>query len=398
MKVDFDFLDKQLLESSRDAVLQFKNAIEAAKPTDREILALADRIRPYSHTTVLPDDFMISAVDGSGEYPVLQQDDVFVHFATAAGVTYQTQSSKQSKLSAVGGLGPLLKQFVILRDQREALLEAYKSFLEIGLRRSLRTLLDESDYCEVYSRFGKKIKSASLGWKDFTLSHASQVSSHAYLLRSLAEAMMAIGLLEHRAKYILIDTSLVYFLLGKTPFLPELLKRFLINKANAQDTGVIGLSKSHNIPGGDFIGRLARDKHGLRAHWFLRLPSESLGEDSLSFLREREIPPKLGVSYLFKFESTTFPMRIDVDAGWWQEHLGGNEAKEKRFFEDLDYTCHEVRSYGYPYPMHAAHRRASLTKQERRAVRDLLLKNAQMEGLMRGAILQDPEQVHMTGI
>ena len=396
--MDFDFLDHSMLNASREAILQFKSAIEGAKPTDKEVKSLADRIRPYRHTTTLDQEFRIGAVDGSGEFPILQQDDVFVHFATAAGVTYDTQSARQSKMAAVGGLGPLLKRFVTLQDQPQKIANAYEIFLDALIGKSLKDLVEASDYCAAYSRFGKSLKPSQVAWNKVTLSHASQIASHAYLLRSMAELGMAVRLLEFQPKYLLLDTSLVYFLLGETLFLPELLKRYLITKANEQNTGIVALCKSHNIPNGDFIGRLARDKHGLKSHWFLRLPSEALGDAPLSFLKDREIPPKLSVSYLFKFEATSFPMRVDVDAAWWSAHLAGDEAKEKQFFEDMDFTCHEVRSYGYPYPMHAAHRRASLTKQERKAARDLLLQYAQQEGLLRGAFLEDPESVHMTGI
>ena len=396
--MDFDLLDRALLDSSRAAILQFKQAIEGAKPTDKEIKTLAQRILPYRHTTILDQDFRICAVDGSGEFPIIQQDDVFVHFATAAGVTYDTHSSRQSKMAAVGGLGPLLKRHIVLQDQPKALTDAYQTFLKSLVGMGLEELVKASDYCAVYSQFGKSLKPPQVTWANFAISHASQVATHAYLLRSLAELGMAIHLLQQKPKYLIMDTSLVYFLLGDSPYLPELLKRYLITKANAQNTAVVALCKSHNIPNGDFIGRLARDKHGLKSHWFLRLPSEALGDAPLSFLKDREIPPKLSVSYLFKFEATSFPMRVDVDAAWWSAHLAGDEAKEKQFFEDMDFTCHEVRSYGYPYPMHAAHRRASLTKQERKAARDLLLQYAQQEGLLRGAFLEDPESVHMNGI
>jgi hypothetical protein len=48
--------------------------------------------------------------------------------------------------------------------------------------------------------------------------------------------------------------------------------------------------------------------------------------------------------------------------------------------------------------MHAAHRSASLTKQERKALKDILLQHAQREGLLRGVVTTDPEQLHMTGM
>ena len=80
--MDFDFLDRQLLESSKQAVQSFKSVIEGARPTDKELDDLCNRVQAYPHTTTLEQDFTISAVDGSGEFPVLQQDDIFIHFIT----------------------------------------------------------------------------------------------------------------------------------------------------------------------------------------------------------------------------------------------------------------------------------------------------------------------------
>jgi hypothetical protein len=396
--MDFDFLDRSLIDASREAIQQFKAAVEGSQPSDKELKALGGKIRAYDHARTLPADFRISAVDGSGEYPVLQQDDVFVHFATAAAVTYETHASKQCKIAAIAGVAPLLKRFVLLRDEKRSLTEGYRDFVETGLKLQLKDLVANSDYCEVFSRFGKTLKPHQAAWGSIGFSQASQVASHAYLIRSMAELGMAIHALEKHPRYLLIDTSLVYFLLGESVFLPEIFKRFLVNQATAQGTAVVALCKSHNIPNGDMIGRYAKEEHGFKDHWYLRLPSSALGEPTPDFLKDKEIPPKLGVSYLFKFEATSFPMRIDLDVAWWQQNLGDDPAKEARFFGDLDFTCHEVRSYGYPYPMHAAHRRASLTKQERNAVRDLLLQQAQREGLARGSVVQDPESVHMGGI
>ena len=83
-------------------------------------------------------------------------------------------------------------------------------------------------------------------------------------------------------------------------------------------------------------------------------------------------------------------MRIDVDAAWWRETIGGDEAREQQLFADLDFTCHEVRSYGYPYPMHAAHRSSALSRKERKMLKDLLMQHAQREGVGPGAFQARP--------
>lgn len=395
--MDFDFLDRSLLTASTEAIRQFKQALEGTRPDPAELKRLAERIRPYPHAKVVEDDFIVAAVDGSGEFPVLQQDDIFVHFVTACGTCFRTETSRQHKMAVHGGAHTLAKQFVVLRDSQKALMEGYEGFVDSLLGKPLRQIVDESDYCEVFGQFGKKLRPSDVTWGSFAFSQASQLATHAYQIRSAAELAMAVRMLTHQPRYVLIDTSLVYFLLGETPYLPELLKRHLITLAQGQGTGIVGLCKSHNLPNGDLLGRHAKEKIGLNDHWYLRLPSAALGEKIPKFLQEKEIPPKLGVSYLFKFEATSFPMRIDVDAAWWQAHLD-TDAKELRFFADLDFTCHDVRSYGYPYPMHAAHRGASLTRAERKTLKDLLLQHAQREGILRGSVVQDPEVVHMGGI
>ena len=146
------------------------------------------------------------------------------------------------------------------------------------------------------------------------------------------------------------------------------------------------------------MGRWATERFDAKDHWFLRLPSEALGEERPAFLRDREVPPKLGLSYLFKFHEMSFPMRLDVDAAWWREHIGGDIDREKRLFEDLDYTCHDVRSYGYPYPLQSAHRKSSLTRKERRAIRDILMQFASKEGILRGAFMRSQEDIHQAGV
>jgi hypothetical protein len=396
--MDFDFLDHQLLDSSRDAIKSFKSAVEQVRPSPREMEELCDGIRAYPHTAALKKDFTLSAVDGSGEFPVLQQDDIFLHFATAAGATYRTVSARQNKLISEHSVPPTSKQFVVLSDNDKLLRQSYLSFLRRSVDMDLPALVEGSDYCQVFGQFGKTIRSTDVTWRNISLSKASQVASHAYLLRSLAELAMAVRMLSQEPRYVLLDSSLVYFLLGDVIFLPELLKRYLICRANEQGTGVVALCKSHNIPNGNFIGRHARDELGMPGHWYLRLPSVALGEQTPAFLKGKEIPPKLSVSYLFKFEPTAFPMRIDVDAAWWNAHISGDEAKEQELFGNLDFTCHEVRSYGYPYPMHAAHRSASLTAQERKMLRDIVLQNAQHEGVGPMAFDVDPEELHMSGM
>lgn len=397
--MDYDFLDRNFVKSAANAVRNFRQAIEEAEPPEEELEDLCKGLTTFPHCRTLETDFIVAGVDGSGEFPILNQDDIYMHFVVSAGAVFETCTQKQHKLTAKTIDGTMFTGLVNLRDYDHGVPDGYRFFLNQLIGLDLFDLRDQSDYCNVFSSQGRlKLKPGDVTWDQAAFSKATQVGTHAYMIRSMAELGMAIRCLAAKPRYLLLDTSLVYFLLGESIYLPELMKRYLVCQANAQNTAVIGLCKSHNIPNGDLIGRWATERYKANDHWFLRLPSEALGEKRPSFLIDKEIPPKLGVSYLFKFHEMSFPMRIDVDAQWWRTHINGDVESEKRFFANLDYTCHDVRSYGYPYPMHAAHRRASLTRKEKKAVRDILWQQAQREGILRGAFMHTQEEIHETGI
>jgi hypothetical protein len=397
--MDFDFLSRDFVKTAEEAVAAFRQTIEEVEPPEGELERLCDRLTVFDHCTRLEQDFVVAGVDGSGEFPVIQQDDIFMHFVVSAGAVFETCTKRQHKLSVHNMKGDLYTGLIILRDLGEGVLAGYRGYLNEFLSMDLHDLVDRSDYCAVFSAEGRKpLTPGDVQWDQVAISRASQVATHAYMIRSLAELGMAVRCLAQKPRYLLLDTSLVYFLLGETIYLPELLKRHLICQANEQGTGVLGLCKSHGIPNGDLLGRWATERFGAKDHWFLRLPSASLGEPIPVFLQDREVPPKLGVSYLFKFHDMSFPMRLDVDAGWWRTHIKDDAAREKQLFQDLDYTCHDVRSYGYPYPLQSAHRKSSLTRKERRAVRDILFQFASKEGILRGAFMRTQEDIHQAGL
>jgi hypothetical protein len=400
--MNFDFFDRRFLEHARHGVSGFRQLVEQAEPNKVELHDLFARVRPFSHTTGLEREFLVAGVDGSGESPVLQQDDVFMHFVVAAGTMFQTVSARQHKLSTITIDDAVHADFVALRDEARVVRNAYAGYVERLIGVTPKVMAERSDYVDVFNSESqrRRIRLEDVVFARMTLPKASEIASHAYQIRTLAELAMAVRLLRHRPDYLLIDTSLVYFLLGETIFLPELLKRYLVCRALEQGTCVVALCKSHNIPNGDLIARKVKEQLKLPDHWYLRLPSEALGETRLPWLEEKEVPPKLGVSYLFKFHATDFPMRIDLDAAWWSRNVCYDEVAERRFFQDLDFTCHDSRSYGYPYPLRASHRRSALTRQERLALHDVVIRLAAEQGILRAGSLPpcDPETVHTAGI
>ena len=73
---------------------------------------------------------------------------------------------------------------------------------------------------------------------------------------------------------------------------------------------------------------------------------------------------------------------------YWKQRIRGatedeTRANERRVFENLDYASHDQRCYGYPYPVKAAHDRASLTRPERVALRKQIVDAAVRAGMKR---------------
>lgn len=145
--------------------------------------------------------------------------------------------------------------------------------------------------------------------------------------------------------------------------------------------------------------RIAVELQGLKKekvaeHWYLKIPEVDQDNWVLSISQGRRIPPPGAVSYLVRFHKTTPVMRLDMDRTYWETFIkGANDSEtqrnERRVFEDLDYASHDQRAYGYPYPIKAAHDRASLTQVERVTYRKELIARAIGAG-MSPNLFRDP--------
>ncbi len=155
----------------------------------------------------------------------------------------------------------------------------------------------------------------------------------------------------------------------------------------------MALSKSHGLPGIETLEVLARELSGLgdremAEHWYLRIPTQAQDGWQMTLTGERRIPPVGAVSYLVRFHTNVPVLRIDMDRAYWATNIAGSgedetQENERRLFEDLDYTSHDQRCFGYPYPIKAAHDRASLTKAERAALRKQVIDAAVHAGMRR---------------
>ena len=155
----------------------------------------------------------------------------------------------------------------------------------------------------------------------------------------------------------------------------------------------MALSKSHGLPGIETLEALARERCGLEGramaeHWYLRIPTQAHDGWQMTLTGDRRIPPVGAVSYLVRFHKNVPVLRIDMDHAYWAAHIVGDDdeetqANERRLFEDLDYASHDQRCFGYPYPIKAAHDRASMTKAERVALRKQVIDAAVRAGMRR---------------
>jgi hypothetical protein len=136
------------------------------------------------------------------------------------------------------------------------------------------------------------------------------------------------------------------------------------------------------------IEGLAADVLGMKSgtiaeHWYMRLPVQGIDNWTFSLAEERRIPPVGAVTYLFRLHKNTPVMRLDMDLEVWKQRLKDNPKEEVHLFSELDYTGHDQRAYGYPYPIKACHDRARLTEMERIALRKQIIDAAVATGMKR---------------
>jgi hypothetical protein len=198
----------------------------------------------------------------------------------------------------------------------------------------------------------------------------NRVADH---LRGVAETSMgklALGS-DIPLKYLIYDTTLT-LLLGSIDY-PVLMSSYLLRGtcriAREQGTVVLGVSKTHTLPAGDKIARLARDIFGEDSHWFMRIPGEKDPRGKLRFTENRKIPPKLAVTYLFRFSDAMPVFRVDMDRLWWEEEImddpDGQIENEVKLFKEIEFISRNARWYGYPCPPAFAHVLSSVTHEER---------------------------------
>jgi hypothetical protein len=366
--------------------------------SDEECARVRDVITPFDHTTRRAT-LTISGVDGSGDYPALSYADSFVHLSTAQATTYE--SDAVHGLREVGPTPEPIVDFAWIPEEgtrRRTNLDAAFARL-VGA--PLEEIVERSDYLRLKG-MGQGVTSAV---ENLIRPHASDSGNLAIQLRSTAELSAALRQLDtlHKGAYLFIDGTLSLPFVGQPDqsLFHEHVKRLCCVVARERGVCFMALSKSHGLPGIEMLEGLAREKSDLESrevaeHWYLRIPTQAYDGWQMTLTGDRRIPPVGAVSYLVRFHKNVPVLRIDMDQTWWAAHIVGaddeeTQANERRLFEDLDYASHDQRCFGYPYPIKAAHDRASMTQAERVALRKQVIDAAVRAG-MRRSLFRDASQ------
>jgi len=401
VKVRFDLnLRERVRSQFRDIARDMQGWQVRSRLQDDEIDQVRSQICLFGHTT-MRDRLTVGGVDGSGDFPLLSYADSFVYLAVAQATVYE--SNRITGLWEQGPTPEIVFESAWLPENNSEAPDVLDSFLARLANMSVMAVIEASDYKLLKSRETRKTFSVQTLLKDLIRPHASDTGNLAIQLRSTAELGAALRLIQSETcpDYLLMDTTFSLPLLSSSSssLFYEHVKRLCCVEALRQGKGFFALSKSHGLPAMDSLEELARDRRGLEGnqvaeHWYLRIPESDRDGWMLSLCEGRRLPPAGAVSYLVRFHRSTPVMRLDMDVNYWERFVRGNSAEETmgrecRIFEDLDYACHDQRVYGYPYPIKAAHDRASLMEAERVAMRKQLIAEAVSAG-MSPSLFRDP--------
>lgn len=384
-----------------DVIDKIKNVVEDIHTWNINDSATADEIAEFSKRVVAfdhcarPDrSFLIAGADGSGDFPCVAYGDSVVYLVTAMSRLYEAASDRLSELPVTSD--DVVDFLWLPEDKKKARKQFLDSFSSL-IGDSLENICRKSDYFELAKKHGKNVSSPTDLIDNLILPASHEANNISIQLYSTAEVGALVRLMESLVKqgrpdkpiYILEDTTLALpMVTAKSSLFFEIAKRYACEYARENGFTYLTLSKSHNMPHMELIEDEISKVVPSREHWFLRLPSKSTGESKPDFLGTRTIPPVGAVSYLFKLHNTTLPMRLDMSLKAWQQTILCPDKDEQRqreiqMFRDLDFASHDQRSYGYPYPIKACHDMASLTDDERVAMRNQIIEEAVRAGLKR---------------
>ena len=383
-----------VIEKIKDVVNEIHTWNIDDTTTEDEIKELTDRVVSFEHCVRPDHEFMIAGADGSGDFPCVCYGDSVVYLVTAMSRLYEAKDGPLSEVEVSAGD---IVDFLWLPEDKAKARTQYLNTFSLLLGDTLESICQKSDYFELAKQHGKGVSSATDLIDTLIYPGAHESNNISIQLYSTAEAGALVRLMKslindgksNKPIYILEDTTLALPMVSaKSTLFFEIAKRYACEVARENGLTYMTLSKSHNMPHMDLIEDEISKKIPSGEHWFIRIPSKATGESKPSFLGTRTIPPVGAVSYIFKLHNTTQPMRLDMSLKYWQQFIRCDDKDEQRrkevqLFRDLDFASHDQRSYGYPYPIKACHDMASLTNDERVAMRNQIIDEAVKAGLKR---------------
>jgi len=351
---------------------------------------LVEAIQSFPHTTGMSDLF-VGGVDGSGDFPVVAYGDTFVYATVAAATLYQ--SDPVNGLREVDtGLNPLVEFTWLSGSEKQRTASLLDSFERLAGHTVDEVILG-SDYPEL--RKGGRADLAMIR-AGLIVPPAHDAGNVGVQLRTTAELAAALRLIEIAPLGAFVFTdgtmTLPFVQRNRESLFFEHLRRFCCVRARERGVTFAALSKSHGLPSGIRLDEAAREKFGqsVPEHWFLRMPEADRDGWTPVPADGPRVPPVGAVTYLFRLHRTTPIMRLDLDARHW-EIAGKSSENVQRLFQSLDYAGHDQRCFGYPYPVKAAHDRASLSQPERIVLKKQVVDAAIEAGLKR-SLFRDASQ------
>jgi hypothetical protein len=401
--------DLALRSAVRQQIQQLAETMQSCEEqprlTDYERKLVSERITLFDHTTI-QEGLTVAGAEGGGDFPSVTYGDSFIYTAVGQTVVYKADSvSGLRELSPVPD--PVFHFSLIPGDEvtrRASIDEALASLAGA----SLSEIIDESDYRQIKAKESRRPATSEVLRKNLIRPHAADAGNLGIQLRSTAELGAVLRLLRSNVKlsYILTDGTLSLPFVGKpdVSLFYEHLKRLCCVEARRRGVGFFAISNAHGMPSIELVEGLARAKSNtsnetIAEHWYLRLPVPKIDHWETTLTRARRLPPPGAVTYLVRFHRTTPTMRLDVDRDFWLERVHGateeeTRSNEERMLGSVDYLTHDQRCYGFPYPLRAAHDRATLSKYERSALRKQIIDTAVRAGMKRSQFREVAQGEH----
>jgi len=375
---------------------------EFAKDEVRIKEKLMAKVDPYPADVVLDNDFIVSAVDGSGTDSLVVLDDIRVHLLSTSTIVLDTNTGSDNFFSPLDrkqiedeiGEQPHIDAHWhsgVRNDARNKMAETLeniypqKNIVDLVLpffRDYTNGKIDSfSDFAGTeFAGSGEKLREMS------ALISRSQALTNPTVhdeLRKASEYAAIRNLLNSdlNPKFVLIDGAMSIFM-HPTRHYPSMpggfMLRDLCSLARQKSVILCAVSKNHTIPFAHRIAKMAKDIFGDDAKWFCHLPSKNDPGGGLNIIDDRAyIPPMLAVPYLFSFSRDNRPSRIDFDRVWWLENIfvSGDpkttRENEKALFRELEFMSRDARWYGYPVPLALAHESCKLSYEDLRLAREI---------------------------